>query len=43
MEIGTNGAASPRGIRPVARDLESAGWDGLHVVDWARPASLSRS
>lgn len=33
MEIWTSGAASPRGIRHVAREFEEAGWDGLLVVD----------
>lgn len=33
VQIWTNGAASPRGIVKVARDLEENGWDGLCVVD----------
>ncbi len=33
MEMWASAAASPRGIRHVAADLEDAGWDGLVVVD----------
>ncbi len=33
VAIWTNGAASPRGILRVARDIEEQGWDGLCVVD----------
>ncbi|HJM93513.1 MAG: LLM class flavin-dependent oxidoreductase [Alphaproteobacteria bacterium] len=33
MEIWTTGAASPRGIMKLAREVEDKGWDGLAVVD----------
>lgn len=33
VQVWTSGAASPRGIVKVARDLEDCGWDGLCVVD----------
>jgi 5,10-methylenetetrahydromethanopterin reductase len=33
MQIWTTGAASPRGILTLARDVEEKGWDGLAVVD----------
>lgn len=33
MEIWTTGAASPRGIVKLAREVEAKGWDGLAVVD----------
>jgi len=33
MQVWTTGAASPRGILALARDVEAKGWDGLAVVD----------
>jgi 5,10-methylenetetrahydromethanopterin reductase len=33
MELWASGAAAPRGIRHVARDVEEKGWDGLSIVD----------